>query len=333
MAFNINLDVKWLIIPVLIVVGLLAFSGYQHKNNSELETYNRQLRNDLTSIEKELQSSNHELGVARSQLVTQAELADRLKNDNEEVDKEFEEFKKKHNLMIKSRDRAIASLKQKVEGGTTTVVVSDDEKGCNDIEDRCVISYNWEDTLSRFKLSDPNIFEKDNETFESNQIFKIYGEIYAQKDGSLQTRRLVIREVYQQEDGSYAPIPDGKANIVDSQFEYHNPPVIDTESKWTDIFRLRVLMASSVTMFPDGGVLRLALGAEFINIAGIGINTHTAFDFSDAEKIEQRIGMAYNPSIFGSELNFSIGISVGTPFAHLFDTYSANLDLIFYLNN
>lgn len=333
MAFNINLDIKWLIIPVILVVGLLAFNGYQHKSNSELETYNRQLRNDLTSVERELQSSNHELGIAKSQLMTQTELADILKNDKEEVDKEFDKFKKKHNLTIKSRDKTIASLRQKLSGGQTTVVVSGDDAGCVGIEDRCIISYSWEDVLSRFQLTDPDIFTEGGEIFESNQVFKIYGEIWLAKDSSLQTRRLILREVYLDENGEYQPIPGAKADIVESNFQYHNPPSIKTESKWTDIFRLRVIVASSVTAFPDGGRLRLALGAEFLNIIGIGINSHTAFDFKDAERIEQRIGISYNPSLFGSELNMALGASVGTPFAHIFDEYSINLDFIFYLNN
>lgn len=110
MAFNIKLDIKWLIIPVLIIVGFSIFSSYQHRNNKQLETYNRQLSGDLNSAERELQSADHELGVSKSKLVTQKELSDILEKENEEKDKKFDEFVKKHNLRIKSRDRSLAQL-------------------------------------------------------------------------------------------------------------------------------------------------------------------------------------------------------------------------------
>ena len=63
-----------------------------------------------------------------------------------------------------------------------------------------------------------------------------------------------------------------------------------------------------------------------------GINTHTAFDFTDAKKIEQRIGIAYSPTIKNVNLNVAIGISAGTPFANMFREVSINAELIFYLH-
>jgi len=322
----------------VIAVGILGFLQYtscnNKKHNSRLETYKRQVEGQLSEQERELQKMRTDLGVSRSELITQQELVERLKKDKEEVDKDFEEFKEKHNLIIKSRDRTIASLKQRLEGGTTDVVVSEDEEGCKGLEDRCVISYNWADHLGRFKLQDPNIFQKDNEIFESEQIFKIYGEIYEQKDGSLQIRRLVLREVFEDENGEYKPISDAKADIVDSQFDYHNPPPSEQlDFNWKDLFRLRAIALGSVTTFPDSGDLRLGLGLEFFSWKGLGVNTHVAFDFKDAKKIEPRLGLAYNPTIFGKELNLAIGVSAGTPFANMFKDYSVNLDLIFYINN
>jgi hypothetical protein len=322
----------------IIAVGILGFLQYNSCNNSKhnerLETYQRQVQGQLSEKERELQKMKTELGISKSELVTQQELAERLKKDKEEIDKEFEKFKEKHNLIIKSRDRTIASLKQKLEGGTTEVVVSEDKEGCKGLEDRCVISYNWADHLGRFKLKDPNIFEKGNEIFESEQIFKIYGEIYEEKDGSLQTRRLVLREVFEDENGEYKPIPDAKADIVDSKFDYHNPPPAEElDWSWTDLFRLRAIALASVTAYPGSGDLRLGLGLEFFDLEGFGINTHVGLDFKDAKKIEHRLGISYNPTIFGKELNLAIGASVGTPYANMFKDYSVNLDLIFYINN
>jgi len=325
------LDSKIFLLAIIaaIVFAFIQVRGCdQSEHDKKLETYKRQLDGQLTAKEQELQEANHELGVLKSKLVSQKELS---KQQLEEKDDEFEAFKKEHNLKIKSKDRTIASLKQKVSGESTVTIVSSDAD-CQDIN-HCIISYNWEDTLKRFRLRDPNIFEPGNETFESEQLFKIYGEVYEQEDGSLQTRRLVLREVFQSEDGSYEPIPDAKADIIESDFQYHNPPTIDPEWNWTDLFRLRGIAVAAVTAFPDGGNTTLGLGLEFFSWNGLGINSHTSLDFENPEKIAQHIGIAYNPTIFDTELNLGVEVSIGTPFASFFQAYMVNVGLIFYLNN
>lgn len=326
----------WIVIVAGIAGTFQMRSCQEAKYNEKLATYERQLKGQLTEKEREMQKMHKDLGVAQSELVSREELIKRLEKDKEELDASFERFKKEHNLQIVSRDRTIASLEQKLKGGNSSaevIPVSPNEGGCSGIETRCVISYNWEDNLKRFKLTDPNIFERGNEIFESEQIFKIYGEIYEQEDGSLQTRRLVLREVYQNEKGEYIPIPDAKADIIDSQFEYHNPPTIETEFSWLDLFRLRAIALGTVTAFPDSGALKLGLGLEFFQFKGFGVNTHTALDFKDVEKWEQRLGVAYNPTILDQELNLGIGLSAGTPFAKFGQEWSFNIDLIFYLHD
>lgn len=314
----------------IIAIGSLSFvqirSCDKNRHEEALQTYERQLQGQLSEKERELQAAHHELGLMKSQLLSQKDLADKLAKEKEEIDKNFEKFKKEHNLQIKSRDRTIAKLKQKISGETIVVV----GPGCQDIED-CIISYDWHDNFKRFKLKDPNIFNKGDEVFESEQMFKIYGEVYEQEDGSLQTRRLVLREVFENESGEYEPIPDAKADIIESEFQYHNPPTIDTEWSWTDLFTIRPLALASVTAFEDSGALKLGLGMEFFNWEGLGINTHTAFDFKDAEKIEHRLGISYNPTILDHNLNLAIGASYGTPYAKPFKEHSVNIDLIFYL--
>lgn len=311
----------------LIAVGVLGFfqmrSCDKTKHQQKLETYKRQLSGQLTDKERELQEANHEVGMLQSKLVKQSELA---KLENEEKDKKFDALKKEYNLRIKSRDRTIAKLKQKI-GGETEVVIGEE---CTNLEN-CVISYNWEDHLKRFKLQDPNIFEKGNEVFESEQLFKIYGEIYEQEDGSLQTRRLVLREVFQDEDGEYKPIPDAKADIIDSDFQYHNPPTIDTEWHWTDLFTISPIAVISATAYPDSGALKLGVGMEFFQWSGLGVNTHTAMDFKDIKKWEHRIGLQYRPTISEKKLNLAIGASAGTPYYKLGQEWSFNVDLLFYL--
>jgi len=330
MAFNIKFDIKWIIIPAAIIVGLLIFGIGQHGNNKQLETYNRQLSGNLSDAERELQSAHYELGVAKSKLVTQKELGEILKNDNEEKDKEFEKFKKDNNLVIKSRDKSIAQLKQQIKNGITTIEVG---SSCNiDNLQGCTISYQWKDPYNRFKLIDPNIFE-DGAKFESNQSFKIYGTIYEQKDSSLQIRKLTLREVYKDESGEYKDIEGAKADIVESDFQYHNPPALDTEFDWKDLFRLRGIVVAGVNAFPNSGNAKLGLGLEFFTWKGLGINSHTSFDFDDATQISQNLGLIYNPTILNTELNLGIGVSGGTPFASFFKEFMLSIDLVFYVNN
>ena len=306
---------------------LLLFGGYAigHRSSSDvLETYNRQLKGQLTDKERELQALNKELGVSKSDLMTQKELAEKLKEENEEYDKKFTAFIKKHNLEVASRDKTIAELKQLIEGGESDVIVKD----CADLSKNCVIKYSWQDFFNRFKLVDPNIFEKNNEQFESDQVFKIYGEVYQQKEGSLQTRRLVLRELYKKEDGTYGEIPGAKAEIVDSEFQYINPPCLEDVDR---LFKLRLIALGSVFIHPRPGNTKLGFGVEFLNYKGFGLNTHTSFD--GGEEISQHLGLSYNPTLFGEPLNLAVGVAYGTPFNKFFEEFSLSLGVIFYITN
>lgn len=323
----------WAVIVAVFMGGFQINSCNMSKANERLETYKRQVSGQLTEKERELQAANHEIGALKSQLLSQEDLTKYWKKEKEETDGDFDKFVKEHNLRIKSMDKTIASLKQQIKGGNTTVIVEDDGgETCKGIEE-CVVKYSWEDDYKRFKLEDPNIFEKNNETFESDQVFKVYGEIYEQKDGSLQTKRLVLREVRKNTAGDYEDVPGGKADIVESEFKYSNPPELDLEWSWTDLFRMRAIAVAGVTAFPDSGATKLGLGLEFFSWEGLGINTHVAFDFQDVEKIEHKFGIAYNPTLFDTELNLGIGVSYGTPYAKFFQEHSFGIDLIFYLNN
>lgn len=317
---------------MLILVAVFGIYSFVKKNpNDALETYNRQLQGQLTDKEKELQSLNRDLGVARSDLMTQEELAKKLKKENEEYDAKFAEFVKKHNLEIASRDKTIAELKQEVKGGETEVVVSpsDGEFNCTDLTKHCVVQYSWQDFFHRFKLTDPNIFENNNETFSSEQVFKVYGEVYQQKEGSLQTRRLVLRELYKKADGTYGEIPGAKAEIVDSEFEYINPPALPEDGE--SLFKLRLIGLGSVFLYPNPGNTRIGIGVEFLHFKGFGLNTHTTFDFGEDTSLH--LGLSYNPTLFGERLNVAIGASYGTPFMDFLRTHSFSLGLIFYITN
>lgn len=337
----------WALIVAGIVVAL-QLRSCQKSENDRMQIYNRQLQGQLSDMERELQDGNSDLDVMKSELMSQEKLYERIKSQKEEVDKDFDNFKKRHNLQIKSMDKTIASLKQKINGGNTNVIVKpipnnesvscDNTSSCNLfdcslVNNYCSIAYEWEDNLGRFKLKDPSIFNKNDEIFTTNQLFKVYGEIYEEKNGSLQIRRLVLREVYLS-NGKYKSIENGEAKIIESKFEYHNPPPDpNLKSSWKDLFKLRVIALASINIFPDSGLTRFGVGLEFFNWSGLGINTHTLFSFQDVKKIAQHVGISYSPKLKNLDLNVAIGVSVGTPFANLFRDYSVNAALIFYLNN
>jgi len=296
------------------------------------DVYSRQLSGDLTVKEAQLQRLNLQLGLSESNLLSQAELNSKLNSDLTESNKEFDEFIKEHDLQIASRDIAIAKLKQKLSGSGTAVIVTQDNLICENIES-CTISYNWQDTLSRFKLSDPNIWESGDEVFESEQIFKIYGEVYQQKDGQLQTRRLVLREVIQKPDGTYEAIPNAKAELVDSKFDYFNPPRLELGDSDHKLFNPRVMALGSFGVIPSDIDVTLGLGIELLTFHGIGLGTYTLLDFNEPGNIAQHVSLSYNPTFRGTELNFGAFISLSPPFANFSGKLQLNTGLVFYLNN
>jgi len=323
-----SLIVKYL--PWILLVASIAvffkIASCQSGQNEALETHNRQVLGQLDDSERLLQNANTKLGVSKSELLTQEELNDRLKKEKQEVDKEFDAFRKKHNLILKAKDLTIAKLQQQIQGGNSETNTDQ----CEGISENCVISYSWSDNLSRFSLKDPNIFKQDNETFTSSQLFKIYGEVYQQQNGSLKTKRIVLREIYKDGD-QYKEIKDGKAEIIDAKFEYSNEPAPIESKTWRDLFILRPIIVGSLNVIPDNGTVNLGTGIQFFELSGFGVNTYVSFDFTDAKKIEHRLGLAYSPKIRDKQLNFAVGLSAGSPYYKMFKQFSVSTDIIFYL--
>ena len=318
------LNSKIFLYVLIACVSGVAFGVNKCQSDANAE-YKRQLEGDLNDKEIELQKLNTELGVSKSTLLKQSDLYDILKKEKEEVDKEFNKFKRKHKLQIVSRDITIAELRQRINGGDTVVVVSE-EPGCENVK-QCPISYHWKDKFKRFELIDPNIFKDGNVVFTTKQVFKIYGEVYKQKDGMLKTRRLVLREVVLDKDGKYVPVDDGKANIVDSQFQYsYSSNTLNQRG----LFKLLPIVVGSVAF---DGQTQLGLGIEFMQWKGLGFNTNTSFIFDDMKNSRQNIGVSYSPKILGQELNLALGLSIGTPFNDLFNNYTTKLDLVFYISD
>jgi hypothetical protein len=317
----------WIVVIVVAIVGGIFLTQYikQIGISDQLEIYNRQLSGQLTEKEEVLQRFNSDLGLAQSDLMTQKELNAKLAADKRDLDKKFEAFKKEHNLQVDSLSNTIASLKQQIIDGHSSTTITGD---CDNI-DKCIIGYVWQDTMGRFKLSDPNIFVKNNEIFYSSQLFSIHAEVYRQSDGSLKTQRLLLHEVYK--DGEeYKDIEGGKAEVVQSSFDYVNPPILEEEFVWTDLFHIRPVFVKGIELYPEIPDVRIGVGAVFFGYKGLMLGSFTSFDFDSIDNITQNVSISYVPEINNIKLTFGVFASLGTPFVKPFQEYSLQTGIILY---
>jgi len=296
----------WLIVAVL-AIGTVSFTYHKSsKYNSDLSNYQKQLAGLLSDKERALETANKDLGTANSKLV-------KALSDKDVLTKEFEQFKKDNQLILKSKDEIIATLQSQITGGQ-----SSSNSTCV-LPSGCVISYSWKDDFGRFELKVPDVFAKPSvATFTANQSFILKGQVYKQKNGFLETRRVELQEVYL--DGKdYKTVPGSSANIVDSQFQYTDQPPASKS-----IFSPRLFLSLGY----DFNSIKAGIGAQFIFWRGFGLESHTAFD-KTLKNSTQSLGLLWTP--FDS-WNFGIGPSVSTPFNNLFHSWALNLNVVFYLN-
>jgi hypothetical protein len=317
------MTIKTKIILASITAAALFIGGYftgHHTNSSELDIYKRQVQGELSQKEEALEAANNDLGVSKSQLFSQQALNDILKKDKGEYDKKFQDFVKKYNLEISSRDQTLAQLQQTTTGGTTEI------NGAQPIETtQQPLSYSYTDPYNRFHLLDPDIYKSNNETFTIDQKFKITGEIYKQKDGSLETRRIVLREIIQNSDGTTTEIPNAKATILSSQFQYSNDP--QEEPKAPGIFHPRLIGIANVNLIDHTGQTNFGLGAEIFNYRGFGLSSGFAADFQNVSRSQLQFGLEYQPP----PLNVGFGVFGGTNMDKFGSEWSLNTGLVFYI--
>ena len=319
----------WVLIVATLVGGFFLYSHFNGIFKNELteqqQKYERQIAGKLTEIEKQKQEFNKELGIAEAKILSEKEFKEKYKEEKEQVSKEYEAFKKKYNYKVASYEKAIADLKSKIAGGTTTVIV---ENNVCETEDgkKPVISYKYVSPHKRVALIDPDIFVEDNEMLEMKQRFKIYGETLVEKNGNLKTKRLVLTEVVEKEDGSYFEI--GKAEIIDYKFTYTvEPPDADKRS-WIDKNLDTFSMIGNVSYGYNSG-LKFAAGIEWLNFKkiGLGLTTGVSVEFDKWEKSGIDVGLSYKIP----RTNIGLGINVGTEFTRIFNSYYVNGAIIFYI--
>jgi hypothetical protein len=277
--------------------------------------------------EAEILNLNKKLGTSQSQLVTQENLTKQYKEELTKKDAAFEKERKKYKLEIKSRDDLIAILRGSTTGGQSgtsggNCTTKNGEPPKAD--------YFWEDSLGRFKLKDPDIFVKNNENFDYKLKFAIKGEIFTDKEGNIQTRKVELQEVIGEDN---TPVENSKFEIASNDFKYTN----DNEKRqkiWSDIFTLRPIGTFDIALMPGIGLEILNLG-KLVDYSNIGLYTKLSADLSDplgGSLQNSRMGIGINYHIVPPMLktNFAIGASLNLPFNQL-NNPILTVDAILYL--
>ena len=310
---------------VLFVLFLMVAVADQ---KNEVENLRTRLQAMSKNHELDILKLNEDLGLADSELVTQKDLVEQYKKQLTEKDKEFEKEREKYKLQIRSRDRLIASLKGQIEGGTsgTGGVV------CPGMppEKQPVVEYFWEDNLKRFRLDDPDIFVKNNEIFTYSQNIKVKGEVFKDKTGNVQVRRVSVQEVTKEG----KPIEGTKVSVVESAFDYVNDKEDPKEKKFIDVFTFRPLATFDIALQPGIGFEFANIG-RYVDFLNVGLYGKVSADVSDpvAGSLQNsRVGVGLNYHFVPPfvKTNFAVGAAVNLPFNNL-DNPVLTVDAILYL--
>lgn len=339
-SIDTNKVKNYVMIALTVAVLLLgAFSAYTFHALQE-----EQIK--LTAKDAEIQQLDTDLGLAKSRLLTSEELANKYKKEVDGFPDKLKNIIDEYDLQLKSKDTAIAELRNKVKGGRTKVVIKEvpvptpkpDGGSTGDstviVEGpdgtpidppNQVIAYEWEEDLGRFKLKDPDIFTPNNEEFTSNQRMKVVGHVFFGKDGQLQIRKVELQEVVPNgvdEEGNprYVLVPNSKVELIDSQFEYTNNLPVRKKSLF-DVITLRPIATFDTAITPGLGMEFVNLG-RLIDYANVGLNAKLSADLTDPlggslQRSRMSVGVHYQfiPPLI--DTNFAVGASIGVPFNDL----------------
>lgn len=315
----------------ILLLYFAALTTVQFENLNELQE-DKSLFEKLFDYNK--LTANKRLGLANTKLVQQEQLNNKYLQELTIKDKEFEEFRKKHQLEITSKDELIAKLINDLNGGD-----SDTSGPCvKDKNNICIpVQYTWQDHLSRFKLVDPNIWIKNNENFKSSQMFRLKGQIFSDKTGSFSVRKVFLEEIYDSDPNKngiqVAKVPNSQIEIVDNNFEYVSE--LEKRKKHIlDIFTFRPLATFDTTFNPGLGFEFLNLG-RFFDYSNLGLYSKLSTDFNNNlvdSVINTRIGLGLNYHLIPPLLptNFAVGASVSFPFTNLAQPM-LSIDVMLYL--
>jgi hypothetical protein len=307
---------NWPLVVVVLLVVAAVYIYHLHellKVQEAQQTYERQLRGQLDENERKMQALNVELNTARAQIVPQDELEKRYKAQLDERDKAFEQFRKDHDLQVKSYSDALYALEQTVKGGKTTVVVHDAPQpgscpvpGTQPAHDQT--EYTYEDPDKRVNLYDPDIFTPDNEVLKLHQNFRLNVTVAEQRKGYLQTQRAVLTEVAPQPDGGYKEL--GEAKLVDAKYTYtpiQSPP--PPKDKGLDMS----VMASVGSTFASENPLVFGGAVNVVRYKTWGLAAGLVSDFASRAGTSPDAFVTYRPRVAGRYMNLMIGAGAAFP--------------------
>lgn len=330
---------KWQKILMAVLGALVLLMGLSsafmlHKINGLTDALTS-AQNIIDAKEAGIQELNNKLKIADSDLLTKEALNKKYEDELASLESDFKSIVKKYNLELESRDKVIAQLRGKVSGGNTTVVIKEPTELTPDGDKPVqVISYSWRDKAQRFKLTDPDIFTKDNESFEYKQQVAITGYVYTDKTGELKIRKLTLQEVVTDSTGKKVPVDGSSIEVVDNKFEYIKLQP-DQKSMW-DIWHPRLLVSFDSQLYPGIGAELVNLG-RYIDYANIGLNTKIAINtlngLGGLKSSTIGVGLAYQlvPPLL--DTNLGLGIGLATPMDNFLGKYIITVDAIFYLTN
>ncbi len=268
---------------------------------------------------KQIIELNAKLGISQSNLIAADDLAKKYRSELDSLPPPVVKIIKEEKLVLRSRDSSVFQ----VDGVATTGTVQTTSK-------KDAIEYVWTDNLHRFHLVDSNIYVPGDELFTYTQNFRLKGLVFKNADGTVQLRKVELREVHRDKSGAITEIPDSKSTLIDSQFEYESDQITKNIN---DIWHPKLIAGASVGQELQPKFL---VGAELVNVghfldyANIGANIQVKPDW---EATELGIGLSYNLLKPLLDTNLSLGISVSTPSNNLANQWNMYVDAIFYLTN
>ena len=299
----------------------LAFGVWQFRAHHDALNEIAIIQTSNEQAKLEIQQTNKELGLARSQLLTQRELGAKYEGELSELQEKIKKLTGAKRVKPISRDETVVVVDNTVTGGTTTTTP---------VEGR--IAYFWESSDKRFHLTDPDIYTQNNEEFNYELQVRLRGYIMSDEDGKLQARQVTAEEVVRQPDGTLQPTGH-KVEIAENQFEYVAPQL--EKSLW-DIFNPRVQFQFD-TLANPGVAVEVANLGNYIDWANVGVNAQTSVNVRngvDGLK-ESGIGVGISYSLIRPLLdtNVSVGVGILTPVNDLGGKAMLTANVGFYLTN
>lgn len=310
-------------LPNIVFALWLSFLGYKaYAYFDDLAVQKKILRQTqgiLNAQEQKMQEEHRQLEVLKSKLVSDLESLERdaseLREKYGESSEKLDEFIRKHNLRIKSYQRANFSLRQKIESTKSNPKVTVVTKA-GSCEENTEVFYRYEEERGRVILETPNCLKRGEEVLTLNQSFVVFGEVFQQEDGALEVSRLVLKEV----DPNDPEIIVANAELKRGEFKYHP---FKQPAKPNKPFNIVAGVG-----FDKDGFANVSLGISPLRYRqGYLSLSYQMFEQAkeiDRHAVSARVG--WRPKLFEGDLNFGVSLGIGTPVTRLIPQYTLSFD-------